>query len=261
LFVVGSCLVEWKCQTKTGRVKGPRCPEEFEESKGRRGRPFKAPRTKTVKNKKVVEEQESIVQVIEKESVTDKDVEETKDRQENITKASDKTPNPPDFLKSPETIVTRIPGSVVRDRGESFDIESRRAQKTTTTDLLFKGVTFVPETENQDGSSGSEDDISVVRLLGSKTVTKLTSQQIQDCTEGPKGEKAIGVTVAKLFDGVEYRGIVDKFRTVRNRLYYHVTYADGDEEELSQIELRDNYLLGLSPEAIVQKITANEARS
>jgi hypothetical protein len=34
-------------------------------------RPFKAPRTKTVQKKKVVEEQESDVQVIEKESVTD----------------------------------------------------------------------------------------------------------------------------------------------------------------------------------------------
>ncbi len=36
-------------------------------------RPFTAPRSKTVKNKKVVEERESDVQVIEKESVTDED--------------------------------------------------------------------------------------------------------------------------------------------------------------------------------------------
>ncbi len=79
-------------------------------------------------------------------------------------------------------------------------------------------MTFVQEIENQGGSSESEDDIPVARLLGGKTVTKLTSEQIQDCTEGPKGEKAIGVTVAKLFDGVEYRGIVDKYRTARNRL-------------------------------------------
>jgi hypothetical protein len=50
--------------------------------------------------------------------------------------------------------------------------------------------------------------------------------------------------VAKIFEGVEFRGIVDGFRSARQRLYYHVTYTDGDEEEMSQAELRDAYLLG-----------------
>ncbi len=54
--------------------------------------------------------------------------------------------------------------------------------------------------------------------------------------------------MAKMFDGEEFRGTVDSFRHVRQRLYYHVTYTDGDEEELSQAELRDGYLLGLSKE-------------
>jgi hypothetical protein len=69
---------------------------------------------------------------------------------------------------------------------------------------------------------------------------------------GPKGEKAIGVCVAKLFDGVECRGIVDRVRTARQRQYYHVTYSDGDEEELSQAELRDGYVLGLAEEIQTQ---------
>jgi hypothetical protein len=58
--------------------------------------------------------------------------------------------------------------------------------------------------------------------------------------------------VAKLFEGIEFRGIVDRFRTVRQRLYYHVTYSDGDEEELSQAELRDAYVLGLAEEIKTQ---------
>ncbi len=69
----------------------------------------------------------------------------------------------------------------------------------------------------------------------------MTSQQI-----GPEGERAIGVSVARVFGSVEYKGTVDSFRTARQRKYYHVVYTDGDEEEMSQTELRDAYLLGLS---------------
>ena len=47
---------------------------------------------------------------------------------------------------------------------------------------------------------------------------------------------------------MEYRGTVDNWRSARKRSYYHVTYTDGDEEELSQTELRDGYVLGLSDE-------------
>jgi hypothetical protein len=49
--------------------------------------------------------------------------------------------------------------------------------------------------------------------------------------------------VAKIFDRVEFRGKVDSFRKVRQRYYYHITYDDGDEEEMRQVELRDAYLL------------------
>jgi hypothetical protein len=46
--------------------------------------------------------------------------------------------------------------------------------------------------------------------------------------------------------------VVDRFRKERKRHVYHVTYSDGDEEELSQIELRDAYLLASSPKIEVQ---------
>ena len=74
----------------------------------------------------------------------------------------------------------------------------------------------------------------------------LTEQQIKDCQERPQGKRAIGVSVAKMFDGVQFKGTVDSFRQARQRHYYHVVYTDGDEEELTQTELRDGFLLGLS---------------
>jgi hypothetical protein len=55
-----------------------------------------------------------------------------------------------------------------------------------------------------------------------------------------------------MFEGVQFRSIVDGFRTARQRVYYHVTYTDGDEEEMSQAELRDAYLLGLAKEINTQ---------
>jgi hypothetical protein len=58
-------------------------------------------------------------------------------------------------------------------------------------------VAFVPETQIQDGSDDSDDDIPVATLLRPKPVCKMTFEQIKDCREGPQGEKAIGVTVAK----------------------------------------------------------------
>ena len=85
-------------------------------------------------------------------------------------------------------------------------------------------------------------------LIKAKEDTSLTLENIQDLKEGPKGEGVVGKTVAKLFDGVEYRGTVDSFRQVRQRYYYHITYTDGDEEDMSQIELRDAYLLANTDE-------------
>jgi hypothetical protein len=55
-----------------------------------------------------------------------------------------------------------------------------------------------------------------------------------------------------MFDGVTFTGVVDSLRTERKRNIYHVTYSDGDEEEWTQKELRDGYLLGLAPEITAQ---------
>ncbi len=115
-------------------------------------------------------------------------------------------------------------------------------------DTVYAGVKFVPETEQNDGSGDSDDDVPVARLLRPKNKGSLTFQQIKDCQDGPQGDKAIGVTIGKTFDGVEYKGVVDKFRTERKRHIYHVTYTDGDEEELSKKELCDGFVLGLAPE-------------
>ncbi len=99
----------------------------------------------------------------------------------------------------------------------------------------------MPETEQQDATSDSEDDVPVAKLLSIKKAGSLTLEQIQKCKEGPEGDKAVGKTVAKKSDGVQFIGIIDRFRTERQRHIYHVTYSDGDEEEWSQRELRDGY--------------------
>ncbi len=61
----------------------------------------------------------------------------------------------------------------------------------------------VKETELQESGSESDDNIPVASLIKYKTATSLTIEQMQDLKEGPRGEKAVGMTVAKLFDGVD----------------------------------------------------------
>ncbi len=90
---------------------------------------------------------------------------------------------------------------------------------------------MVPETEVQETSSYSEDNVPVATLLRPKSKSTLTLLQTEECKVGPIGDRAVGKTVAKMFDGVEFRGIVDRFRTERTRFVYHITYSDGDEED------------------------------
>jgi hypothetical protein len=177
----------------------------------------------------------------------------TQEKIKDISVASDTTASTPECLKSPEITMTRIPGSgsVVTDRIGSQEIQSRRKpskKDEVQPGIVYAGVKFVPETEQNDGSGDSDDNVPVARLLRPKNKGSLTFQQIKDCKDGPQGDKAIGVTVAKTFDGVEFKGVVDSFRTERKRHIYHVTYTDGDEKELSQKELRDAFVLGLAPE-------------
>jgi hypothetical protein len=53
-----------------------------------------------------------------------------------------KTPSPPDCLKSPDLVQTRIPGSVMVDRVESFEIIARKVAKGKDKDE-FKGVSYL----------------------------------------------------------------------------------------------------------------------
>jgi hypothetical protein len=170
----------------------------------------------------------------------EKDVHE---RPEETEVHSNTTESTPEIFKSP-----------VREVTVRHEISHVAKSPSPVIPFVYEGPNFIAETEQQDisDSGDSDDNVPVSTLLRQDKAQTLSSQQLQDCLEGPKGEKAIGVTVAKTFDSVEYRGTVDRFRTARSRTYYHVTYTDGDEEELTQRELRDGYILGLSKEIVAQ---------
>jgi hypothetical protein len=164
---------------------------------------------------------------------TDSEPEQTYDKPNQTTPQSDTTGSTPEIFKSPQVVQDRVPGSIVDN---TTRLEQTELQKTKAP-RKYKGWVYIPETEVQESSVNPD-----------KEDTSLTLEKIQDLREGPKGEGAVGKIVAKVFDSVEYRGIVDSFRQVRQRFYYHITYTDGDEEDMSQIELRDAYLLANTEE-------------
>ena len=45
--------------------------------------------------------------------------------------------------------------------------------------------------------------MSIASALRTKRQSSLTLEQIEDCKVGPQGDRAIGVTVTKWFDGVK----------------------------------------------------------
>jgi hypothetical protein len=169
---------------------------------------------------------------------TDSEPEQTNDIPDQTTPQSDTTGSTPDMFKSPQIVQDRVPGSIVEDstRTEQTEVQKTKAPRK------YKGWVYIPETEVQDNGEGIKDNLPVASLNKDNEETSLTLEKIQDLKEGPKEEGAVGKIVAKVFDGVEYRGKVDSFRQVRQRFYYHITYTDGDEEDMSQIELRDAYL-------------------
>ena len=152
---------------------------------------------------------------------------------------SDTTGSTPEIFKSPELIQGRVPGS---NTVEETLVEETIVEKTVPL-RKYKGWVYIPETEINEGCSAREEDVPVASVIQPQTDTTLSLQQMQEFKQGPEGERAVGKTVAKTFDGVQFSGTVDSFRKVRQRYYYHVTYTDGDEEEMTQIELRDAYLL------------------
>jgi hypothetical protein len=149
------------------------------------------------------------------------DDKQTRQKTPQETIESDTTGSTPEIFKSP---LQELVGSVTTDTETVSDyaIQARSQAKKT-----YQGIRHVAETELQDESS--DDDIPVATLLRQENSVTLTEQQIKDCQEGPLGKRAIGVSIAKVFDGVQFQGTADSFRQARQRHYYHVVYTDGDE--------------------------------
>ncbi len=143
-----------------------------------------------------------------------------------MTAESDTTGSTPDIFSSPDRDivvgVAEVAQTITSDVvGNHVIIQARRPQARNPFDHRnfkgqpYQGVMHVEETEQQDKSSDSEDDIPVATLLRQEKGSTLTLQQIQDCKEGSQGERAtgqdckegsqgeraIGVSVAKNFGG------------------------------------------------------------
>jgi hypothetical protein len=89
-------------------------------------------------------------------------------------------------------------------------------------------------------SSDDDDDTPVTMLLQrqNKMTGQTPTQTLRDNRgEIVMGERAIGVGIAKIFQDLGmFTGIVDRVRKEGRETLYHVSYADGDEEELSTYE-------------------------
>ncbi len=131
---------------------------------------------------------------------TDSDKEEMTDRREDITIESDTIASTPDCCKSPDMVPLRVPVDILRVG--SFDVQATQEKRQ----FIYEGVSSVKETEVQESDGDSEDNVPIAAVLRKKKecTSSLTLEQIQDCEVGPKDDKAVGVTVAKIFDGVEY---------------------------------------------------------
>jgi hypothetical protein len=135
------------------------------------------------------------------------------ERGADMTIESDTTGSTPDIFKSPDIVQDKVAGSMVIDTIPPFEIEARHDKRQ----FIYKGVSLIKETEEQDSDDDSEDNVPIASVVLKKKNSSLTREQIENCKVGPIGEKALGVTVAKQFDGVEYRGTVDSWRSARKR--------------------------------------------
>ncbi len=128
-----------------------------------------------------------------------------------MTTESDSTGSTPNIFRSP----VRETEQIVAVEGQSIttDVVGDQVIRASPKSVKYKGNTYqgflhIEETEVQDKSSDSEDEIPLATLVRHEKGKSLTLQQIQDCKEGPLEERAVGVTIAKTFDGVEFRGTI-----------------------------------------------------
>ncbi len=129
----------------------------------------------------------------------DSEAEQTKEKTpENIT--SDTTGSTPEMLQSPDIIPDRVPGSNANDTSEG----DKTVMAKTVPPRKYKGWVFIPETEEKEGSSESDDNEPIASQLKPQTVTSTRLEELQDFKEGPVGKRAIDKTVAKIFDRVEF---------------------------------------------------------
>ncbi len=110
-------------------------------------------------------------------------------------------------FKAPRPVV-----QIITETAKDKDIEGRQedadevARHGEVSVVKESAISVVKETELQDTTSDSDDNVPVASLLRPKNPSSLTLQQIEECKIGPLGEAAVGKTIAKMFEGVEFRG-------------------------------------------------------
>ena len=139
------------------------------------------------------------------------------------TNQKDIDPKQSKTKETDDSDVQVMPDSEVQNDSEvQFITETQNAREITAIQDILPQTKEVTIESDSTGSTPdifrsplrgiSEDEIPVATVLRPEKGTNLTQQQIQDCKEGPMGQRAVGVTVAKTFDGVEFRGTIDRFR-------------------------------------------------
>ncbi len=109
-----------------------------------------------------------------------KDIEEPEQTIEKTPPGSDTTVSTPEMFKSPEIIQDKVPGFISENHPE---MEPTIVQKTVAP-RKYKGWVYIDEkileTEVQEKSSDSEDNIPVASLLKAKDGASLSIDQMED---------------------------------------------------------------------------------
>jgi hypothetical protein len=100
---------------------------------------------------------------------------------------SDTTESTPEILQSPDKLQDRVPGS----SGIAPGLGEKTVVGKTVAPRKYKGWVFVPETEEKEDSSDSEDNVPIASQLKPQTVTSKRLEELQDFREGPVGKRAI----------------------------------------------------------------------